>query len=113
MENNKPRTKSYAQSWKLSIVDRFGIYLSERIIMRCFKNFRKNDIAVLDLGCGYHARILRKLSPLISRGVGVDVAVHQDAKSVDNLTLHEDSIENALLKFNANFFDFILMISVL
>lgn len=36
------------------------------------------DALVLDIGCGYEGDLLRKLSPIISKGVGIDLSVTKD-----------------------------------
>jgi len=113
MNNSKMRTESYGQLSEFSIVDRLGIYLSEQMVKKYFRSLKKPDIVMLDLGCGYHARLLKRLAPLVSFGYGVDVAVCQEAKAINNLKIYEGSIENSFSKFNDSFFDFILMISVL
>lgn len=47
-------------------------------LRKVLKYVKKGD-TVLDFGCGYHAHFLRKISPLIKNGVGVDYDVDEVA----------------------------------
>ena len=71
------RTEAYGERW-LSPVDRLGVALSARAVMRGAR--LSPPPRVLDLGCGYEAGLLRSLSPRIASGVGVDLRVSDEAK---------------------------------
>lgn len=94
----------------LSPVDRLGVALSRRPIMRVMRRY--DHPAVLDVGCGYHALLLRELAPTISRGVGVDMRVSDEARATPGLTFHEETIEAVLDTLAAQRFDVITLISV-
>src|SRR5205807_8615938 len=64
------RKEAYGQR-RLTWVDRFGVYLSKRRILRYLPG--RGDLSMLDLGCGYQATMLRALLPYTSFGLGVDV----------------------------------------
>ena len=113
MTNNKSRYTSYGQNSNFSLIDRFGIYLSEVMIKKCIKKLGENNIELLDLGCGYHAVILKNLVPIITKGVGVDLAVHEDVKLIPNLQFVEQKIEEVFTNFQNDTFHIILMNSVL
>ncbi len=104
------RTSSYGEQG-LSLVDRFGVYLSKRMILRQLR--RQKDLTVLDIGCGYHAKLLTTLSPNIREGIGIDLSISDQAKSIPNLSFVEDNIENVLPSLPKNYFDLIFLISVL
>lgn len=104
------RKGSFGQSGTTP-VDRFGVYLSKRAIQRAVGDRR--DLDVLDLGCGYHATLLRALAPQVSRGVGVDVRVADTAGAGLPLRLVESPIEAALPAMPDRSFDVVLLISVL
>jgi len=111
MANQAPvRQEAYGQQ-KLTWVDRFGVYLSKRRILRCLP--RRNDLSVLDLGCGYQATLLRALVPSISSGLGVDVRISPEARAVEKLSFIESNIEAALPELEDSRFDVVLLISVL
>lgn len=111
--NKLQRNQSFGQL-KITLVDRFGVYLSERMVNKYLSRCeRKKDINVLDLGCGYNAKLLRKIAPSITKGFGVDVAIDHTVKKVPNLKIYELPIEDSFENFEENYFDVVLMISVL
>ena len=107
------RRGSYGQDTKFTAADKFGIYLSQRMVLKQIRFLAKNDIALLDLGCGYNALFLRKLSPLTKIAYGVDLAVSQEIKALPKTKIIEGPIEQAVLRLEHNYFDVILLISVL
>ncbi len=103
------RTESYGEGG-LTLVDRFGVYLSKRAILRRLPS--RTSLSVLDLGCGYRATLLRALSPHLREGVGVDVRIAPAARAADKLSFHEAVIEDALPELEDNRFDLVLLVSV-
>ena len=73
----------------------------------------RSEFDTLDLGCGYHAALLRALGPRLRRGVGVDVRVSDNANTSSKLSFLEATIESALPTIETASFDVVLMISVL
>lgn len=104
------RQESYGQHGA-SPVDRFGVWLSIRSIRRSIRD--RQNLDALDLGCGYHAKLLRALCPNLKSGLGVDLQISPEAKAEPGFTYLESSIEQALPSLQASAFDLILMISVL
>ncbi len=98
-------------SESLSIVDKFGVWLSQRAITKHLPNGVPLD--VLELGCGFRAKNLLALRPRIKYGIGVDFKISNDVKLVDGLDFIEGSIEVATAQLQPNSFDAILFISVL
>jgi SAM-dependent methyltransferase len=94
-------------------VDRLGVYLSEKMVLKYFNPAKDNAGALLDLGCGYEARLLRKLAPRVSGAFGVDIAVSGEVKSLEGISIYEDHIESAVKKLQAGTFDIITIINVL
>lgn len=94
-----------------SFVDRFGVWLSKRAIARHLSGRR--DLAAVDLGCGYHATLLRALGPLVTSGVGIDLKISPEARATPNLRFVESSIEDALPGLATDGFDLVMLISVL
>jgi SAM-dependent methyltransferase len=95
----------------LSLVDRFGVYLSQRPIRNVISGYDKPD--VLDIGCGFEATQLRALTSLIHTGVGIDASVSDDAKATPGLRFIEGTAESALPTLEPGSFDVVMMISVL
>jgi SAM-dependent methyltransferase len=104
------RQTSYGQHG-MSLIDRFGVYLSRRAIDRAVGKGRIE--AVLDVGCGYHATLLRALAPRIERGLGVDVRVSDDSRTIEPLEFIEATVDQALHDLPEESFDLVLLISVL
>jgi SAM-dependent methyltransferase len=104
------RTASYGETG-LTLVDRFGVYLSKRAILRRLR--RRDGLSVLDLGCGYRATLLRALALHLAHGVGVDVSIAPEVRQEDKLTFHEAAIEDTLPELEGGHFDVVLLISVL
>lgn len=102
--------ESYGQK-ELTIVDRFGVWLSGRAIQRELP--KRNDLEVLDLGCGYRATQLLALAPKIRRGVGVDFQIAPELESLDRFTFHKGTMEEVLPRLAGQSFDAVLLISVL
>jgi SAM-dependent methyltransferase len=95
----------------LSLVDRFGVWLSQRAIRRQLPD--RTDLEVLELGCGYHATQLIALRSRLRRGVGVDFRVAPELHRLDHFTFYEGPIEDTLPKLAEERLDAVLLISVL
>jgi SAM-dependent methyltransferase len=104
------RATAYGEE-RLTPVDHFGVFLSRRAVERAIPDGR--DLSVLDLGCGYHAALLRALLPRLERGVGVDLRVSAEAKRARRLTFLETTVEDALGTLPDASFDVVMLISVL
>lgn len=103
-------TESYGES-TLTLVDRAGVWLSQRAIRRHLP--RRKDLKVLELGCGYRAVQLQGLSEYIAHGTGVDFTISPDLKTLPKFTFIEGSVEEALPTIQPDQFDVVLLISVL
>jgi len=96
---------------RLSPVDRFGVWLSQRAISRQLPP--RNGLDILELGCGFQAKNLIALKPRVRRAVGIDFRVSDAAKRVEGMEFIEGPIESATAQLGAGSFDAILIISVL
>jgi SAM-dependent methyltransferase len=105
-----PRSEAYGQRG-LSVVDRFGTWLSNRPVDAVVRRYTVPR--VLDLGCGYDARMLRRMAGRIGSGVGVDVRVSDAAKVTPALTFQETTIEATIGTWGPAEFDVVLLVSVL
>lgn len=102
--------ESYGQK-ELSLVDRLGVWLSQRAIARELPD--RTDLEVLELGCGFRAAHLVALSPRLKRGVGVDFQIAPNLATLEKLAFHQGSIEEALPRMTSERFDAVMLISVL
>lgn len=104
------RETSYGES-PLTLVDRFGVALSRRAVVRAIG--ARDALDALDLGCGFHARMLRALGPRVRSGLGVDVRISEEARRVAGLAFQECPIEEAIDTLPDQSFDVVLILSVL
>ena len=102
--------ESYGQHG-LTLVDRAGVWLSQRAICRHLPS--RNDLDVLELGCGYRATQLLALEPKLKRGIGVDFQIAPELRTRERFTFYEGTIEEILPKLEGETFDVVMLISVL
>lgn len=102
--------ESFGQT-QLSVVDRLGVWLSQRAIRRELP--RRTDLEVLELGCGFHAAQLLALAPNLKHGVGVDFQIAPELARLEKFTFHQGTIEETLPALAGQRFDAVLLISVL
>lgn len=104
-----PRGEAYGEHG-LTVVDRLGVRLSQRAIRRHLPGGRP---AVLDLGCGYDAMLLRSLAGRVSDGMGIDVRISPEAYGTLGLTFTEGDIDRVLPTLPDASRDVVFAISVL
>ena len=104
------RHEAYGQHG-VSWVDRFGVWLSQRAIRRCLPP--GNSLAVIELGCGYRAKLLVALRDRLQRGVGVDFQIDPALQGLAPFTFFEGPIEETLPKLGSGEYDVVMLISVL
>ena len=102
--------ESYGQHG-LTPVDRLGVWLSRRAIRRHLPS--RNDLEVLELGCGYRATQLIALESKLKRGIGVDFQIAPELQTLENFTFHQGSIEETLPNLESETVDVVMLISVL
>lgn len=102
------RQAAYGQEG-LSPVDRFGVWLSLRAVRRALPA----GAALLDLGCGHDARLVRQLAGRWSRATVVDVALAPELRAMPGVEAIEATIEEALPALPAESFDAVLLVNVL
>jgi SAM-dependent methyltransferase len=74
---------------------------------------RAEGLRVLDLGCGYHATLLKALGSRLAEGVGIDSNVSEESQRDRRLRFILGSIESELPQQPDDSFDAVLLISVL
>ena len=102
--------ESYGQHG-LTPVDRLGVWLSQRAIHRHLPS--RNDLEVLELGCGYRATQLIALEQKLKRGIGVDFQIAPELQALEKFTFHQGTIEQTLPNLESETVDVVMLISVL
>lgn len=92
-------------------VDRFGVFLSQRALRRYWPT--REGLDILELGCGYQAKLLTTLCGEHGKVVGVDFHIAPELKANSRFLFIESAIEQALPTFPTASFDTVLLISVL
>ena len=104
------RDESYGQKG-LSLADRLGVWLSQRAIRRHLPG--RNNLEILELGCGYRAAQLIALGPRLKRGIGVDFQIAPELHALEKFTFREGTIEEAVPNLESESMDVVMLISVL
>lgn len=104
-------TNAYGQNSPLTVVDRFGVWLSARQIRRWVPDFRAKAIG--DFGCGYDATFARSVLHTVGRAVLLDVALAPDLKNNPKVKGIEGSLPEAAGALRDNSLDVIMCVSVL
>ena len=102
--------ESYGQHG-LTPVDHFGVWLSQRAIRRHLPS--RNDLEVLELGCGYRATQFMALERKLKRGIGVDFQIAPELQILEKFTFYQGTIEQTLPKLESETVDVVMFISVL
>jgi len=105
------RTASFGQGQKLSVVDRFGVWLSKRQIRRTVGDLRDRDVA--DFGCGYDATTMRRYLGVARSATLVDLSLAPDLLTAAKVTAIEGELPGALAKLPSASLDVILCMSVI
>ncbi len=109
-ESDKIRKASFGTN-RLSFLDRFGIWLSRRAIIKQVGN--RGELSVLELGCGYSARNLLTIEDRATKLVGVDFNLSTEVKNHPKFVPLEYPAVEALERLRGQKFDLIMIISVL
>lgn len=105
------RTESFGQARALTVVDRFGIWLSARQILRYVSTFRDKRLG--DFGCGYHASFARTVLDQARHAVLADVRLAPDLKAHPKVTALEGPLPDSLAALPDGSLDIALCVSML
>lgn len=104
------RKQAYGQGAPLSVVDRFGVWLSSLAVRR---HATLPGRRVADFGCGYDARLARQILPQVREMLLVDVELADDLGRHPNVQAIESPMEIVLPTIPDESFDIVLCLSVL
>jgi 2-polyprenyl-3-methyl-5-hydroxy-6-metoxy-1,4-benzoquinol methylase len=105
------RESAFGAEHRLTFVDRFGVWLSQRSVRRAVPDFTGKRIA--DLGCGHEATLVRTLLPSVHSATVVDVTIADDLKHHPKIRAIEGLLPRALADIPRGSIDVVLCISSL
>jgi SAM-dependent methyltransferase len=105
------RSGSFGQTQKLTIIDRFGVWLSKRQIRRTVGSLKGRDVA--DFGCGYNATTMRRYLRVVGSATLVDLSLAPDLLTAMNVRAIEGELPGALRGLPEASLDVILCMSVI
>jgi SAM-dependent methyltransferase len=105
------RTSSFGQSGDVTVVDRFGVWLSKRQIERVVGSLAGK--AVADVGCGFEATFMRSVMADIGSATLVDVALAPDLVAHPKVRAIEGLLPEALDVVDDGALDTVLCMSVI
>ncbi len=111
LSKNADRTTAFGQSYDLTWVDRWGIWLSSRQVHRFIRDFAGK--AVGDFGCGYQATLGRALAGIARELTLIDVSLAPDVKQDPRIRSIEGSLPEVLSAVESGSLDVVLCLSVL
>jgi SAM-dependent methyltransferase len=88
------RVTSFGQGHELTMVDRFGVWLSGHQIRKHVPSF--DGLVVADVGCGYDATFIRQVLPRIERAVLLDVTLSPEFQAADRIDTIEGTLPDTL-----------------
>lgn len=108
---DKKRSSSYGQEADLSLVDRAGVWLSERRIRRVLGGLEGKRLA--DIGCGYRAMFAVRVQPVVSTLTLLDVALDPDLAELPNVRCIVGTLPEGLSDLESESVDVLVCNSVL
>jgi SAM-dependent methyltransferase len=105
------REASFGEGYRLTAVDRFGTWLSQRRLLRVFGDVRSRVVA--DVGCGYDARFGMSLMGEIKQLIAVDVSLSETVCSYPRVTGLVGALPDVLCQIPTGSIDRTVMNSVL
>ncbi len=105
------RTNSFGEHHKLTFVDRFGVWLSSRRILKIIKKNNVNSVG--DFGCGYDAIFSQSIRTKIDRCVLVDVGLSEELIRAKQYETHVGHLPSVLSNVTPESLDLVIMNSVL
>jgi SAM-dependent methyltransferase len=104
------RSSSFGESGDVTVVDRFGVWLSKRQINRAVGTLVDKDVA--DVGCGYEADFMRRVLGEVRTATLVDVSLASDLSEHPKVRAIEGLLPGAMDAIEDNSLDVVLCMSV-
>jgi len=109
------RKTSYGEARNLTFLDRLGEFLSKRSFARLLQKNKIHQNAILDVGCGYNARLTSGIRERFSSCYLADLSINPKLKtqSIPDLIFLEGPIEETLGLVKDESIDFIVANNIL
>jgi SAM-dependent methyltransferase len=104
------RATSFGQGGDVTVIDRFGVWLSKRQIQRVVGPLAGKDVG--DFGCGFDATFMRNVLDDVGTATLVDVALADDLKAIAKVRAIEGLLPQALQDVPDHSLDIVLCMSV-
>lgn len=111
MTMHDERTTSFGETSKLSVVDKFGVWLSQRQIRNTVGSLQGKDVA--DFGCGFEASTMRHYLGVVRSATLADFSLADDLKAMPVVNAIEGSLPESLADLPSQSLDIILCMSVI
>ena len=105
------RAHAYAETYKLTPVDRFGVWLSLRQILRWAND--PSGKVIGDFGAGYHARLVRALLDRVKLAYVADVSLAPEVMADSRVKALQGPLPGTLEAIPTGSLDLVFCISVL
>ena len=110
MPDGDGRSSSFGESGDVTVVDRFGVWLSKRQINRVVGTLVGKDVA--DIGCGYEADFMRRVLDEVGTATLVDVSLAPDLATSPKVRAIEGLLPGAMEEIEDASLDVVLCMSV-
>lgn len=105
------RFRSFGEDRKLTFVDRFGIWLSNRRILKLVKDDGVDSVA--DIGSGFDANLSRTIRTLVKRSIVVDIALSDEIQESREFETYVGYLPGVLSEIPDGTVDLVILNSVL
>jgi 2-polyprenyl-3-methyl-5-hydroxy-6-metoxy-1,4-benzoquinol methylase len=111
VERSVDRTHAFGVDYRLSLMDRVGMWLSDSKIRRVAGGLAGKRVA--DIGCGHDARFARRILDEVAQATLVDVTLADDLKANPKVAALEGKLPTVLAEIASGSLDFIVCNNVL
>ena len=111
MPDGDGRSSSFGESGDVTVVDRFGVWLSKRQINRVVGTLVGKDVA--DIGCGYEADFMRRVLDEVRTATLVDVSLAPDLATSPKVRAIEGYLPDTMEQVEDASLDVVLCMSVI
>jgi SAM-dependent methyltransferase len=105
------RASSFGQSGHVTVVDRFGVWLSKRQIEKVVGPLSGKNVG--DIGCGYDATFMRNVLDEVGTATLIDVSLAPDLASHPKVRAIEGLLPGAMEQIEDGALDVVLCMSVI